>query len=305
MEDDKLKEKEQEELRALLDKPDGGSSSDEDNQDNEGKQDEKETPGNKGNSADASSEDNEENSESNNETEDNEGNNDEGKKASEQENGDQDNKDRWYGKSREEVIKAYESLEARVTALESKTNPENKSNGDKNSNSVDEKTENNEGEENSKLGIPSVDELQKMTPTDFAKWVLGRIDEGVKRTIETQEKIRDSVHTEITEAKKEHPLQDPDYRKMVLAIIDAASAKGTTIPLKEACSQVDAFLGKHKGESEDLSNEEKSRLKKAKAQVESGAGAPTQPDGSDAETIRIQKALAGSGSRSPLGGLGI
>jgi hypothetical protein len=78
--------------------------------------------------------------------------------------------------------------------------------------------------------------------------------------------------------------------------------------------QVDAFLGKHKvdepeenneGESEELSDQEKSRLKKAKAQVESGAGAPTQPDGSDAETKRIQKALAGTGSKSPLGGLGI
>ena len=40
MEDDKLKDKEQEELRALLDTPDEGTFSDEDDQDNKGDQDE-------------------------------------------------------------------------------------------------------------------------------------------------------------------------------------------------------------------------------------------------------------------------
>src|SRR3989344_4842023 len=108
-------------------------------------------------------------------------------------------------------------------------------------------------------------------------------------------------------------LKVESQKTMEKTIMDAASAKGTTVSLKEACVQVDAFLGKHKAkddadtkdESEELSDEEKSRLKKAKAQGESGAGAPTQADGSDAETKRIQKALAGSGSKSPLGGLGI
>lgn len=269
MDEEQMKQKEQEELKALMDAPDEESSEDETNENS----DEKEP-------MDESDPDKKDKSM-----------NDKNKSK------DTKDKDRWHGKSREEIIKEYESLE-KNEKLDDGEGDEDKENQD----------------ENKELNLPSAEELQKMTPSDFAKWVLTRIDEGVKRTIEIQEKVRTAVQKEIEEAKKDHPLHDQDYRKMVQTIIDAASAKGTTVSLKEACVQVDAFLGKHKvdepednneGESEELSDQEKSRLKKAKAQVESGAGAPTQPDGSDAETKRIQKALAGSGSKSPLGGLGI
>jgi len=292
MDEEQLKQKEQEELRALLDSPDEVESSDAnkdttkptEDADKDNDKDKKPEPGK-------------------DEIPNTEGAEDESGKDSKTKDKDKENKDRWNGKSREEVIKEYETLESRVAALENKK-PDEKDKPE------DSKTK---GKEEENLNLPSADELQKMTPSDFAKWVISRIDDGVKKTIETQEKIRESVRKEIAEAKKDHPLQDPDYRKMVQTIMDAASAKGTTVSLKEACVQVDAFLGKHKAEdeaenndvSEELSDEEKSRLKKAKAQVESGAGAPTQPDGSDAETKRIQKALAGSGSKSPLGGLGI
>jgi len=292
MDEEQLKQKEQEELRALLDSPDEEDSSGEDQKNKDttppaDNPDGKETKPEDGKDDKPKEEDSEA----------------EGDKDSKDKSKDKDSKDRWNGKSREEVIKEYETLESRVAALENK-NPDKKDQPE-DGKSKDEEEEN--------LNLPSADELQKMTPSDFAKWVISRIDDGVKQTIETQEKIRESVRKEIAEAKKEHPLQDPDYRKMVQTIMDAASAKGTTVSLKEACVQVDAFLGKHKAKdeaenndgSEELSDEEKSRLKKAKAQVESGAGAPTQPDGSDAETKRIQKALAGSGSKSPLGGLGI
>lgn len=292
MDEEQLKQKEQEELRALLDAPGEEDSAGEDQKNKDG----------------APSDDNPDNKETKpkdakDDKPNEEGSEDENNKDSKDKDKDKDTKDRWNGKSREEVIKEYKTLEGRIAALENK-------NPDKKDQPEDGKTKKGE-EEN--LNLPSADELQKMTPSDFAKWVISRIDDGVKKTIETQEKIRESVRKEIAEAKKEHPLQDPDYRKMVQTIMDAASAKGTTVSLKEACVQVDAFLGKHKAKdeaenndgSEELSDEEKSRLKKAKAQVESGAGAPTQPDGSDAETKRIQKALAGSGSKSPLGGLGI
>lgn len=290
MDEEQLKQKEQEELRALLDAPDEEESSD-DNKDTT-------QP-----TEDADKDKDKKPESGKDEKPNTEGAEDESGKDVKDKDKDKDDKDRWNGKSREEVIKEYETLEARVAALENKK-PDEKDQPE------DAKAK-DKAEEN--LNLPSADELQKMTPSDFAKWVISRIDDGVKKTIETQEKIRESVRKEIAEAKKDHPLQDPDYRKMVQTIMDAASAKGTTISLKEACVQVDAFLGKHKAKdeaenkdgSEELSDEEKSRLKKAKAQVESGAGAPTQPDGSDAETKRIQKALAGSGSKSPLGGLGI
>ena len=292
MDEEQLKQQEQEELRALLDAPGDEEDSSGEDQKNKDTTPPADNPDDKEVEPEAGKDDkpNEEGSE------------DEANKDSKDQGKDKENKDRWNGKSREEVIKEYETLEGRVAALENKD-------PDKKDQPEDRKSK--QGEENLKL--PSADALQKMTPSDFAKWVISRIDEGVKKTIDVQEKIRESVRKEIAEAKKEHPLQDPDYRKMVQTIMDAASAKGTTVSLKEACVQVDAFLGKHKAkddadtkdESEELSDEEKSRLKKAKAQVESGAGAPTQPDGSDAETKRIQKALAGSGSKSPLGGLGI
>ena len=296
MDEEQLKQKEQEELRALLDAPDDEQESSGDDQKNK----------NNAPPADENSNDDDKNkSKSGEEDEqDDKGNKDKDKKDSkDKDKGEnKDSKDRWNGKSREEVIKEYEAMEARISALESK-DPDKK----------DETESGKAKDDGEKLDLPTAEELQKMTPSDFAKWVIARIDAGVKKTIDVQEKIRESVRKEIAEAKKEHPLQDPDYRKMVQTIMDAASAKGTTVSLKEACVQVDAFLGKHKAkdnadtedESEELSDEEKSRLKKAKAQVESGAGAPTQPDGSDAETKRIQKALAGSGSKSPLGGLGI
>jgi len=296
MDEEQLKQKEQEELRALLDAPDDEEESSGDDQKNK----------NDAPPADENSNDDDKSKTKSGEEgeQDDKASKDKDKKDSKDKDKDEnkDNKDRWNGKSREEVIKEYEAMEARISALENK-DPSKK----------DETESGKAKDDGEKLDLPTAEELQKMTPSDFAKWVISRIDEGVKKTIDVQEKIRESVRKEIAEAKKEHPLQDPDYRKMVQTIMDAASAKGTTVSLKEACVQVDAFLGKHKAkndadtedESEELSDEEKSRLKKAKAQVESGAGAPTQPDGSDAETKRIQKALAGNGSKSPLGGLGI
>ena len=267
MEDDK--QKEQDELKALLNNSDEGDEDDKgkDNHDNQ-------------------DDDNHDDAENNNGQDDNAGDDDKNKDEK-----DKGKNDRWNGKSREDVIKEVETLESRIAAL-----------GDK---KKDKKEEPAKDDKKEAVTLPSAEELQKMTPSDFAKWVLARIDEGVKSTLSSQEKIRSSVRQEIAEAKKDHPLDDPDYRKMVLTIIDAASAKGTTVSLKEACEQVDAFIGKHKGKPEDISDDERNRLKKAKAQVESGAGAPTQPDSSDAETQRIQKALGGSGSKSPLGGLGI
>jgi len=278
MDEEQMKQKEQEELKALLDASNEEESSDDGANDGEKPEVDKSNDKSKSDKKDESMED---------------------KNKSKDKKKDAKNQDRWHGKSREEIIKEYE-------ALEKNQKPEDDATQEK---------DNKDGmDDNEELNLPSAEELQKMTPSDFAKWVLARIDEGVKRTIEVQEKVRTAVQKEIEEAKKDHPLHEPDYRKMVQTIIDAANAKGTTVSLKEACMQVDAFLGKHKGdesenndegESEELSDQEKSRLKKAKAQVESGAGAPTQPDSSDAETKRIQKALAGSGSKSPLGGLGI
>ncbi|HBG35349.1 MAG TPA: hypothetical protein DDX01_08480, partial [Holosporales bacterium] len=49
-----------------------------------------------------------------------EGSEDNANKDSKDKGKDKENKDRWNGKSREEVIKEYETLESRVAALENK-----------------------------------------------------------------------------------------------------------------------------------------------------------------------------------------
>lgn len=268
MDENKLKE--QEELKNLLNATDDGDESDDENGDKN-----KNNPDNSNKNGESDDDENGEDEQGDKADQNKDGLKDKGKDKSDK------STDRWHGKSREEIINEYESLESKHKAPDDKT------------------------KDSEELKLPAPEELQKMTPTDFAKWVLTRINEGVKQTIETQEKVRGAVRQEIEEAKKDHPLHDSDYRKMVLAIIDAASAKGSIVPLKEACEQVDAFLGKHTGQSEDISDDERSRLKKAKAQVESGAGAPTQPENSDAETQRIQKALGHGGSKGSLGGLGL
>jgi len=203
-------------------------------------------------------------------------------------------KDKWHGKSREEVIKAHEELEKKNQELEGKV----KESG---------KEEEEEEKEEEGIEVPADDEMAKMTPRKFAMWILGKIDEKVSKTYEEKSATRDAVTKEIKETQKDHPLlkTNPEYRELVLAVIDASASKGKAMPLKEACQKVDAFAGKEKGEGE-ISEEEKSRLKKAKAQVESGAGAPPAPGKEPSEEAkRIQKSLEPSSSDSPLGGLGV
>ena len=183
MDEEQLKQKEQEELRALLDEPDEEESSDANKDTTQPTED-----------ADKNKDKRPESGKD--EKPNIEGAEDESDKDSKTKDKNKENKDRWSGKSREEVIKEYETLESRAAALESKK-------PDKKDQPEDGNAKNKE-EEN--LNLPSADELQKMTPSDFAKWVISRIDDGVKKTIETQEKIRESVRKEIAEAKKEHPL---------------------------------------------------------------------------------------------------
>src|SRR3989339_1985043 len=109
MDEEQLKQKEQEELRALLDAlEDGEDSSVEDQKNKMGaapadKPDGKETKP----EADKEEKPNEEGSEDN------------ANKDSKDKGKDKENKDRWNGKSREEVINEYEAMEARISALES------------------------------------------------------------------------------------------------------------------------------------------------------------------------------------------
>jgi len=202
------------------------------------------------------------------------------------------NKDKWHGKSREEVIKMYEDLDG-------KKSPKPKI--------PDIKAETEKSDAGDGVKVPSDEELAKMTPKQFAEWMVSTVKNIVSDTYDTRSRMRDSVTQEIRDTQKDHPLlkTSSEYRELVLSLIDTASQKGTIMSLKEACEKVDGFVGKVKGETK-VTDTEKIRLKKAKAQVERGAGAPTS-HGEDkgAEERRLEQIFGTSGSKSPLGGLGV
>jgi hypothetical protein len=229
------------------------------------------------------------------ETDDEEGEESE-EEAEEDAEGEASKKDKWHGKSREEVIKAYDELEKKNQEF-AKPKPE------KPSPKKEEGEETDEGE----IKVPTDEELAKMTPKDFAAWMIKNVRDMVSKTYESRSKVRDAVTNEIREAQKDHPLlkTSSEYRELVLALIDTAAQKGVVMPLKEACAKVDSFSGKVKGDTK-VSDEEKVRLKKAKAQVERGTGGPpASGEEPDKEKEKIEKIFGGQGSsKTPLGGLG-
>ena len=205
-------------------------------------------------------------------------------------------KDKWHGKSREEVIRMYEEMEnKKITELKVPDPKAEKKDEEKKSASQDE------------IEVPSDEELAKMTPKQFAQWMVSTVKNLVSETYDTKTQMRDSVRQEIREARKDHPLlgTSPEYRELVLSLIDTASQKGTVISLSDACAKVDEFVGKVKGDTK-VTETEKIRLKKAKAQVERGAGAPTSHgEEKGAEERRLEQIFGTSGLKSPLGGLGV
>ena len=161
--------------------------------------------------------------------------------------------------------------------------------------------------EDDELKIPGDEEFAKMTPKQFARWVMDNVKNLVGKTYDARSQMRDSVAQEIRDAQKDHPLlkASSEYRELVLALIESASQKGAVLSLKEACEKVDAFAGKGQGD-EKVSDDDKIRLKKAKAQVERGAGAPASPgEDKDSEDRRLESIFGTGGAKSPLGGLGI
>ena len=202
------------------------------------------------------------------------------------------NPERWHGKSREDVIREIESMEGK----------KGKAEGDDKKKETDKKKT-----KVGKIEIPSNEELSKMSPAQFAEWVIKHIQSQVDSTVQERSAVQQSVAQEIREAKKDHPLlkTNAEYRELVLALIDNAAQKGVHMPLKEACAKVDAFSGTAKGET-TTTEKERTRLKKAKAVVERGGGSSASPDdGKGAETKRLESVFGTGGSKSPLGGLGV
>jgi len=208
--------------------------------------------------------------------------------------------EKFKGKSPEEIAKSYSELEKMVEKKAEERAEE-----------ILKKKE-EEGEEEEEEEAPEIPtregkpDFASMTPDQFAGYMDKRIEqraaEIANKAIEDSTRVRESVSSEIVEAQEKHPsLKTSDeYRELVLAIIESAATKGKIVSLEDACTKVDGLIGK----KEEVGEKEEEKLKRAKAVIEKGAGAP--PSGApETEEERIKKALLGEGTKSPLGGLGI
>ncbi len=296
--DDKEEEPENKDKEKKIDEP---SEKKDEKVEKEKAEDKKEKENKEEENDDESNDDDEEESESEEDKENEEDDEDKDEDLEDEEEVEKDaggeaskQKDKWHGKSREEVIRLYEDIEK-------KSQPKQP-----------EKTQDKPAEEKAETGeeefdVPSDEELAKMTPKQFAQWMVIAVKNIVGKTYDEKTKLRDSVAQEIRAAQKDHPLlkTSPEYRELVLSLIENASQKGKALSLKDACAKVDGFAGTVKGDSK-VSEAEKTRLKKAKAQVERGAGAPTSPvEEKGAEEKRLEQIFGTSRFKGPLGGLGV
>lgn len=202
---------------------------------------------------------------------------------------------KFEGKTVEDVIKAYQNLEgvldkkAQEKAQEILKNKGMTVKPDANDDDFD-------------IGLTD-EEIAKMTPKEFARHMNQKITERATelatKAINSSNETKANVSREIKEATKAHPhLKDNnEYREIVLSIIEAASAKGKIVTLKEACEKADKAMNIKVEEKV----EEKKKVKTAVEKNDSG-GEGKEKTRED----RIKEGMLNAGnSGSYLGGLGI
>jgi len=208
--------------------------------------------------------------------------------------------EKFKGKSAEDIAKAYQNLEGMIgeKAQEMAQKILSKKGG------VKVKPADMKDDEEFDLGL-SDEEIAKMTPKEFGRLMNRKISEKAteiaKNAIERSNEVKASVSREIKEATKAHPhlKENKEYREVVLSIIEAASAKGNVVTLKEACEKADKALGVVVTEKKD-----EAPKKKPKTAVEKNDGSDGQPVKSDED--RVKEGMMGAGmSTGMLGGLGV
>jgi len=211
--------------------------------------------------------------------------------------------DKFKGKSVEEIAKSYGELEKMIEKKAKEKAEE-----------IIKKKEKGEGEEEEEEEKEEIKPPMKegkidfasMTPDTFAEWIIQEIEKRAeakaRKIFDEGSKVKESVSAEISAAQVNHPLlkTSEEYRELVLAIIEAAASKGKVVSLEDACKKVETLVGKKEGTVEE---KEKAKLKKAKAAVEKGGGAPGG-EKPDTEEEKLKKSLLGE-TKSQLGGLGI
>ena len=225
---------------------------------------------------------------------------DEGDDDDDDEDDDKDIPEKFKGKSKSEIIKSYGELE--------------KSLGKRTIDKEERKDLKDAGITRKDLGdMEDIAELikkqdfSKMDVESFAKTLLEMTDKRSDQranAIYTQNRnVRDAVKTEVGEAQDKFPLlkSNPEFRELVLTVIEANAGKGKRTSLMEASKKISAIF---KIEEEVEKKEKKPR---PKVQIEKTAGAGGGKKDTEEQKVLNGILNAGGGKRtgSPLGGLGI
>lgn len=212
---------------------------------------------------------------------------------------DADLPDKFKGKSKAEIVQSYQELEKLI--------------GQRTLTQSERKDLKKEG-----LGRKDLENMQdmqkliegtdftKMTAPQFAQWLVEltdkRAEERARDIYQKASTVQQAVRTEIDDATTKFPLlkSNPEFRDLVLAVIEADAGQGKVTPITEACKKVTALIGAQ----EQVKTKQKNETDRKRTAVEStpsGAGEPK-----DTAEEKVRKGLLGAkNTGSPLGGLGI
>ena len=208
--------------------------------------------------------------------------------------------EKFRGKEPEEVVKSYVELEKMI---ERKAQEMTKAELEKRGLSLTEEKKKEIKDVTDDIDFSKLD-FTKMSPEDFAKWILSEVDkrsaEKARTIITESTQTREAVAQEIAEAKKKHPRLEDDepYKDAVLAHIASAKAQGKDMSLEEACQKVDALIG-------ETTTEETPANKVKRAGVETSTTNDVNKNLSEDEKVLEGIKNAGQSNTGPLGGLGI
>lgn len=202
--------------------------------------------------------------------------------------------EKFKGKTAAEIAEAYTNLEAMVDQKAMQKAQELLGGLKPNNKAVPEVEED--------LGLTE-EQMAKMTPKQFLAHINKTITERAKKiaqdTFNRTNEVRTTVKNEVRETTKNHPhlKTNPNYRSIVIDMIDAAAARGEKLTLKEACKKADEAMG-IKPEPAKPAVVEK---KKPRTGVEKVTGADAEPVLDDEDQVKA--GILGAGARIGLGGL--
>ena len=214
---------------------------------------------------------------------------------------------KFKGKSKKEIMQSYRNLE---TSIGDKAQKMAQDILKKKGIAAKPTAEDADGEDDFDLGLTE-EEISKMKPGEFGKHIsrkiLEKATEIARNTIDRTNEVRGNVSREIREATEAHPhlKENPEYRDIVISLIEAAAGRGEVLSLKDACKKADKAAGiKPKDPVEKIDPATgKPIVKKNRMSVERAGGSG---DGKQkTEGDRIREGLMAGSSTGNLGGMGV